>query len=86
MANKTANITGPDLIKTGPGTAIGIVVNSHSSGTLQFLDGANETGTAIGGVITLGATERSIGLYDMAFTSGLYVAVGGTADITIIYS
>ena len=86
MTTKYKNVTGPDLVKTGQGSLVGIVVNSHSSGTLQFLDGIDLTGTAVGGVITLAATERAIGLYDMAFTSGLYLAVGGTADITVYYN
>jgi hypothetical protein len=87
MATKYKNITGPNLIKTGPGVLTGIVVNSHTSGTMQFLDGLDITATdVINNTITLGAAERSIGFYDMAFTSGLYVATGGTLDITVYYN
>jgi hypothetical protein len=87
MTTKYTRITGPDLIKTGQGSLTGIVVNSHSSGTLVFYDAIEITeANIINNTITLASGERNIAFYDMAFTSGLYIATGGTVDITVYYS
>lgn len=80
------NISASTLIKTGPGVVIGIVINSHSSGTLQLSDALTSTTPLMFNTITLGATERWIPLFGAKFTTGLYITKGGTIDCTVIYN
>lgn len=80
------NITASALIKTGPGVVVGVIINSHTSGTLQLSDALTSTTPNITGTITFGAAERFIPLYGAKFITGLYATVGGTANITIVYN
>ena len=80
------NLSASGLIETGPGTLQGVVVNSHSSGTLKFWDNTAGSGTVIFNTITLGASDRWIPLFGSKFTTGCYLTIGGTADVTVIYN
>lgn len=80
------NLSASGLVKTGTGNLQGIIVNSHSSGTLQLSDAITSTTPLMFNTITLGAAERWIPLFGAKFTTGLYVTLGGTADFTIIYN
>lgn len=84
---KYKNITASELIKTGAGTISGIIVNSHTSGTVKLWDNTSAATTVICNTITFPAGS---GFYkmpaDISFTTGLYVTVGGTLDCTIVYS
>lgn len=80
------NRTASALLVTGPGNIQGVVVNSHTSGTLKFWDNTSAATTVIFNTITLGATERWIPLFGAKFTVGCYLTIGGTADVTIIYN
>ena len=83
--NKYKNMSASALIKTGVGELKGIVINSHSSGTLKFWDNTSAATTVIFNTITLAAGERQIDLGDIAFNTGLYLTIGGTADVTVVY-
>lgn len=83
--NKYKNMSASALIKTGAGELKGIVINSHSSGTLKFWDNTSAATTVIFNTITLAAGERHIDLGDIAFNTGLYLTIGGTADVTVVY-
>ena len=83
--NKYANISASGLVKTGSGTVTGVIINSHSSGTLKLWDAVTATTPVICNTITFGAAERFIPLYGITFNTGLYATIGGTADITIVY-
>lgn len=80
------NTAASALIKTGPGLLAGVVVNSHSSGTLKFWDNTSAADTIIFNTITLAAGERFVPLFGAKFTTGCYLTVGGTADITVVYN
>lgn len=88
--NKYANISASALVKTGTGTLKAIIINSHSSGTVKLWDALTATTPVICNTMTLSAVattgERVIEFNDIAFTTGLYVTIGGTADITVVYS
>jgi hypothetical protein len=84
--NKYKNITASALIKTGVGTLEQIIVNSHSSGTIKIWDQTSAATPVICNTITLGSGERFIEFEGLAFTNGLYITIGGTADITVVYS
>lgn len=79
------NISANTLIKTGAGRFKGFVVNSHSSGTIKVYDNTTNTGTIIFNTITFAAGPQFITLPDVEFSTGLYVEVGGTIDITILW-
>jgi len=74
------------VVKTGNATLNGIVVNSHSSGTIEIRDGAAFVGGTLKfGTLTLAVGERFIPCFGARFSAGLIVSVGGTADLTILY-
>ena len=83
---KYVNLSASALIETGPGTLQGVVINSHSSGTLKFWDNTSAATTVIFNTITLSAGERWIPFFGAKFTTGLYLTIGGTADVTVIYN
>lgn len=87
--NKYANISSSGLIKTGAGTLEAIIINSHSSGTVKIWDNTSAATTVICNTITLSAVattgERVIDFGSLSFDTGLYITIGGTADITIVY-
>ena len=80
------NFTTSNLVKTGTGVVVGIIVNSHTNGTLKFWDNTSAATTVIFNTITLGATERWIPFFGAKFLTGLYITVGGTVDATVIYN
>lgn len=80
------NVTASTLIQTGPGELQGVVINSHSSGTLKFWDNTSAATTTIFNTITLGVGERFVMLFGAKFTVGCFLTIGGTADVTVIYN
>jgi len=85
MENKALNLSASTLVKTGSGCVIGIVINSHTAGTLKLWDSLSATGTVLNNTITFTADERFIAVFGESFNVGLYATIGGTADITIVY-
>lgn len=79
------NLSASALIKTGAGVVKGIVVNSHSSGTLKLWDNTSAATTVILNTITFAAGPNFIKLPAIEFSTGLYATIGGTADITILW-
>lgn len=80
------NISASALIKTGPGNVAGVVVNSHTNGTLKLEDAVTDTTPVIFNTITFASGPGFYPLFGAKFTVGLYAVIGGTADITIIYN
>lgn len=81
--NKYANKTASALIKTGYGILKGMYVNSTSSGTIKIFDGTDNSGAVIDNTITPAVGYHNLG--GVAFTTGLYVTIGGTLDVTLHY-
>lgn len=79
------NITASTQITSQPGTLERIVVNSHSGGTFKLVNGTASQ-TALGGTYTPATGSSSIEFEPLGFNTGLYVAVGGTADLTVVYN
>lgn len=81
------NGTTSQAIATGSGTFHGIVVNSHTSGTLKFWDNTAGSGTVILNTITFAAGSGITILFPVpiSFKTGLFATVGGTIDYTILY-
>lgn len=82
--NKSVNLTASALVKTGSGKIAGVVINSHTSGTLKLWDNTSAAGTVLFNTITFAAGERWIPFFDANFTTGLYATIGGTANITLM--
>lgn len=74
------------LVKAAPGTVAGVVINSHSSGTLKLWDNTVGSGTVLFNTISFAVGEHYIDLFNAKFSIGLYATIGGTADITILYN
>lgn len=84
--SKFKNITASNLIYTGQGVVVGVVVNSNTSGTLKIYNGVDTGGVVMFNTITIGTGERFIPLFGAEFGQGLYIVVGGTTDVTILYN
>jgi len=85
-ANKYRNLSASGLVKTGSGVVAGVVINSHTTGTLKLWDNTSAATTVLFNTISFASGERFIPLFDANFNTGLYATIGGTADITILYN
>lgn len=79
------NLSASALVKTGAGQIYGVIINSHTSGTLKLWDNTAASSTVLCNTITFAAGERFIPLLGATFGTGLYATIGGTADLTILY-
>jgi hypothetical protein len=81
------NGTTSQLVKTGSGRFFGVVVNSHTSGTLKFWDNTSAVTTILLNTITLASGPQILTMPNgpVQFSTGLFVTVGGTIDYTILY-
>lgn len=80
-------LTASGIVRSGTGQLLGIMVNSHSAGTLVLYDNTAGSGEIIFNTITFAAGS---GIwfpmpFGLNFTNGLYATIGGTADITFIW-
>lgn len=94
---KSINVTGSGIVKNGAGFLYGIIVNSHSSGTLKTWD---NTSAALNGNInpqseglmhdTMTFAAGFVGPITfptpIPFRNGLYASVGGTLNCQYITS
>ncbi len=80
------NTTSSGLIKTGEGSVRGVIVNSHTSGTVKFSNGTTAVNDIMGTyTFPSGSQVVDFGA-GVKFTTGLFVTVGGTANITVLYN
>ncbi len=80
------NTTASGLIKTGLGTVHGVIVNSHTSGTVKFSNGTTAVNDMMG-TYTFPAGSQVVDFgAGLVFSTGLFVTVGGTANITVLYN
>ena len=79
------NLAASALVKTGTGRAYGILINSHTGGTIKAWDNTSGATTVFADTITLAADERFIPLLGATFGTGLYITIGGTANITVLF-
>ena len=82
---KYLNGTTSQLVKTGQGTVAGIIVNSHTSGTIKLWDNTSAASTVLNNTMTLATGPQTINLLNEPFNTGLFITVGGTIDYTIVY-
>ena len=78
-ANKSASA----LIYTGPGQLLGVFCASSSSGTVKLWDqGSAAAPIIVNTTAVIGGTWYPM---PFSFTTGLYLTVGGTADVTVCF-
>ena len=84
---KYLNGTTSQAVKSGAGTLYGIVVNSHTSGTIKVWDNTSAATTVIFNTITFAAGSGIVLNFPqgVSFNTGLYIEKGGTIDYTILY-
>lgn len=84
---KYLNGTTSQAVKSTAGGFYGVVVNSHTSGTLKFWDNTAGSGTVLLNTITFAAGSGINIIFPMgvSFNTGLFVTVGGTIDYTVLY-
>lgn len=84
--SKYTNLSASAQIKSGGGTLYGVIVNSHSAGTLKLWDSLTASGTVIMNTYTFATGSQVIMLpQGVSFYTGLYATIGGTADITMLW-
>jgi len=78
---------GTAQVKTGAGNVFGVVINSHTSGTLKMWDSASSVSvsTVIINTFSPAAGSSYIPLGGIPFSAGLVLVKGGTIDCTLIY-
>lgn len=77
------NTTATGLIKTGEGWLIGVNLNSGAAATIKLWDNTAGSGTVIVNTYTLNSGWNPLLFH---FRTGLYVTVGGAADLSFSYS
>ncbi len=80
------NITIDTLIATGPGEVVGIIVASHTGGSIKLWDNTSAATTVLLNTYTFAAGSGWVPLFGARFLTGLYADVGGTVDLTIVYN
>lgn len=83
IANLTA---GTALIKTGNGIISGITVGTHAAGIIDIYDGTSFAGSLMHSSLSFSLTGADIDLRNEIFTTGLFVNLTGTANITIQFN
>lgn len=80
------NMSASAQVKAGSGIFYGFTVNSNSSGTIKVWDALTATGRVIMNTYTFPAGSSVVTLPASAvFGTGLFVTIGGTADISVLY-
>lgn len=84
--SKYLNGTTSQAIKSAAGTLYGIIVNSHTTGSLKLWDNAAASGTVIVNTIAFAAGPNFITIpMGVSFNTGLFATVTGTIDYTILF-
>lgn len=84
-SNRSKNLTATGAVKTGYGTVKGVIINSHTGGTLKLWDSLSAAGTVVTNTMSFAVGERWVPLFGTAFETGLFATIGGTADITVVF-
>lgn len=80
---KTISATG--LAVTGAGAIYGLIVGSHSSGTLKLEDSVGGGQNTLVSTYTFPTGAQTIRFPDkITFTNGLYATIGGSATIDLV--
>lgn len=83
---KYLNGTTSQLIMTGAGKFMGIIINSVSTGTYKIWDNTSAAGTVLVNTFTPTASIQHIIPMGIDVSTGLFITVTGTIDYTILYT
>lgn len=83
---KFLNGTTSQLVMTGAGKFMGIIINSVSTGTYKIWDNTTATGTVLVNTFTPTASVQHIIQNGVDVANGLFITVTGTIDYTILYT
>jgi len=79
------NGTTSQQVSAIPGKVYGVIVNSHTSGTIKLWDSLTAANNVIVNTYTLSAGSQVIRFPEpVVFNTGLFITVGGTIDYTVI--
>lgn len=83
---KYLNGTTSQAVKSAPGALYGVMVNSHTSGTIKLWDNTSAATTVLLNTITFAAGPQLLSFpQGVSFNTGLFITVGGTIDYTVLY-
>lgn len=82
-----AVLTASGLVYTGAGTVTGIIVSSHTSGTIKLWDSTAASGTVLIDTYTYPAGSSTIALHGAKFITGLYADMNSTVQkVTLVWN
>lgn len=86
-AVKYLNGTTSQSVKATKGTFYGMIVNSHTAGTIKFWDNTAASGAVLLNTITFAVGSGIVLTFPrgISFNTALFATVGGTIDYTILY-
>ncbi len=76
-------ITADGIVHTGPGELVGIIVSSHSSGTIKLYDNTAASGTVLLPTYTYATGSQFIPLFGMRFLNGIYADITNAQDVMV---
>ena len=80
------NTTSSGLVKNENGTIHGVIVNSHTSGTIKFSNGTTAVNDIMG-TYTFPSGSQVVNFGNgLVCSTGIFVTIGGTANVTILYN
>jgi hypothetical protein len=83
VVNLTA---GTALIKTGNGIIAGLTVGTHAAGIIDIYDGTSSAGSLMHSSLSFSLTGANVDLRNEIFTTGLFVNLTGTGNVTIQFN
>lgn len=83
-AGKYLNGSTSQLVKTGAGVCVGVVVASSTTGTIKLWDSLTAANSVIVDT-TAAITAPAYIKIGAKFQTGLFITVGGTINYTVIY-
>ena len=85
--SKNTNTTTTGQVYTGSGCIEGIIVSTHSSGTIKLVDAPNSNvGRVILDTYTFASGSTFLPMYGAEFYEGIYATIGGTGvSLQIVY-
>lgn len=77
------NLSASGAVSLVSGSVLGYHVNTTSGGTLVFRNGGTSSGTALNAAVAPGVGFTAFPAY---CTSGCYVTISGTIDVTVFFA
>ena len=82
-----SNGTASAQIKAVAGRVYGILINSHTSGTLKLWDSLTAANAVVMNTFTLAAGSQVLEFPEpIVCNTGIFLTIGGTVDYTVLYN